>query len=96
MDTALKQLTTRFLASQSIEKGLRKELEKEQKARLKLENDFEASEKHRVKAEGQLSQTKVKLESVTNRMAEITVPLKKDIKRLSAPFSLPILFVYIC
>ncbi|KAK7691729.1 hypothetical protein QCA50_005129 [Cerrena zonata] len=83
-ETALKQMTTKWLASQTIEKGLRRELKKEKETRIKLQNDLEASEKQRAGAEGQLNQTKVKLESVTTRMTEMTAPLKKEVQRLEA------------
>ena len=83
METALTQLTTKYLASQTLEKGLRRRLDKEEGIRLKLRHDFESSEKQRVDTEGQLNQTKTKLQSVTARIEEVTTPMKKEIQRLS-------------
>ena len=82
MDVALKRLTTKYLASQNIEKGLRKELVEERQAYTKLQDNLENSTKMREKVENQLCQMKVKFDSVQNRMMEITAPLKSNVQRL--------------
>lgn len=94
METALTQLTTKYVASQTLEKSLRRRLEKEEGVRVKLQRDLDSSEKQRANVEGQLSQTKTKLHSVTTRMEEMTAPMKKEIQRLSVmPFFICQVFV---
>lgn len=94
METALTQLTTKYVASQTLEKSLRRRLEKEEGVHVKLQRDLDSSEKQRANVEGQLSQTKTKLHSVTTRMEEMTAPMKKEIQRLSVmPFFICQVFV---